>query len=278
MSTVGKAVSLLKMFTAIEPEIGLSELARAAGFDKATTRRLLVSLADHGLIEQDAISRRYRLGAGLSRLARIRDVHFPFVQVAEPITRELAAETGETVHLSEFSAGALLTVHVELSARANRVNVDVGQVLPLHGTASGLICLAFSRPDVLERHFQAPLAAYTQHTITNRDKVMDAVRLAATRGYSQSAQGYEEGVHSVAAPILGHDGYAIGTLSVAGPISRVDAAMAASQGQAVMRAAQEISRQLNGEPVIPANRPAGALAGGAKGRPATMRRPAITRL
>ena len=40
----------------------------------------------------------------------------------------------------------------------------------------------------------------------------------------------------------------------------------------------EISRQLNGEPVIPANRPAGALAGGAKGRPATMRRPAITRL
>ena len=187
MSTVGKAVSLLKMFTAIEPEIGLSELARAAGFDKATTRRLLVSLADHGLIEQDAISRRYRLGAGLSRLARIRDVHFPFVQVAEPITRELAAETGETVHLSEFSAGALLTVHVELSARANRVNVDVGQVLPLHGTASGLICLAFSRPDVLERHFQAPLAAYTQHTITNRDKVMDAVRLLNFRPNGNAA-------------------------------------------------------------------------------------------
>lgn len=271
MSTVGKAVSLLEMFTATEPEIGLSELARAAGFDKATTRRLLVSLADHGLIEQDATSRRYRLGAGLSRLARIRDAHFPFVQVAEPITRELATETGETVHLSEFSAGALLTVHVDLSARANRVNVDVGQVLPLHGTASGLVCLAFSRPEVLDRHFQNPLRTFTQHTITNLDQVTAAVRLAATRGYSQSAQGYEEGVHSVAAPILGHDGYAIGTLSVAAPVSRVDAAMAASQGQAVMRAARDISFHLNGEPVMPAARDIADVARNARGRATGMR-------
>src|SRR5215212_10251367 len=125
MSTVGKAISLLEQFTLGEPEIGLSELARKTGLDKATARRLLMAMADHRLIEQEPASRRYRLGAGLSRLARFRDAHFPFVRVAAPVVRELALETGETVHLSEFSAGALLTVHVELSAKANRVNVDV---------------------------------------------------------------------------------------------------------------------------------------------------------
>lgn len=249
MGTVGKAIFLLDLFAAREPELGLSELARRSGFDKATTRRLLVSLSQHGFVEQDTESRRYRLGAGLSRLARIREAHFPFLQVSTPAARELALETGETVHLSEFSAGALATVHVEQSTRANRVNVDVGQVLPLHGTASGIAFLAFSRPDLVRSYVDHPLSAFTSHTITDRAEVMAAVRAAAARGYSQSSQGYEEGVFSVAAPIFGADGYAIGTLSVASPLSRTDDEVAARHGEAVMQACRQISLRLNGEPV-----------------------------
>jgi DNA-binding IclR family transcriptional regulator len=247
MSTVGKAISLLEHFTLKEPEIGLSDLARKSGLDKATARRLLVALAEHRLIEQEPQSRRYRLGAGLSRLARMRDAHLPFVRVAAPLVRELAQETGETVHLSEFSAGALLTVHVELSAKANRVSVDVGQILPLHGTASGIAFLAFSRPETVEAFLDKPLAAFTPHTMTSRDRLMDALRLAAARGYSRSAQGYEEGVHSVAAPILGSDGYPLGTLAVASPVSRIDDALADRQGQAAREAGAKISAHLTGE-------------------------------
>ncbi len=249
MSTVGKAASLLEQFTLAEPEIGLSELARRADLDKATARRLLVALAAHRLVEQEPQSRRYRLGAGLSRLARIRDQHFPFARVAAPVLRRLAVETGETVHLSEFSAGALLTVHVELSARANRVNVDVGQVLPLHGTASGIAFLAAARDTVAEAYVGKSLEAFTQHTLTARDEVMQAVRLAAERGYSRSAQGYEEGVHSVGAAIRGPDGQPIGTLAVASPMSRVDDRSAEEQGRAAIAAARDIAARLNGEPL-----------------------------
>lgn len=249
MSTVGKALSLLELFTAAEPEVGLSDLARKASFDKATTRRLLVALGHHGFVEQDFENRRYRLGAGLSRLARIREAHFPFLQVAAPVARELASKSGETVHLSEFSAGALLTVHVELSSRANRVNVDVGQVLPLHGTASGIAFLAFSRRDIVQAYFENPLTAFTTHTVTDRQEIMAAVSATVARGYSRSSQGYEDGVFSVAAPVLGADGFAIGTLAVASPLSRIDAEVAERHGLAVMGAGREISERLNGEPV-----------------------------
>ena len=247
MSTVGKAVSLLELFTLREPEIGLSDLARRAGLDKATARRLLMALADHRLIEQEPQSRRYRLGAGLSRLARIRDAHFPFVRLAAPVIRELSLETGETVHLSEFSAGALLTVHVDLSSKANRVNVDVGQVLPLHGTASGIAFLAASKPETVNAYLEKPLEAFTAHTMTTTGALSKAIALAAARGYSRSAQGYEEGVHSIGAAILGADGQPIGTLAVASPVSRVDDATAASQGEAAVRAARMISARLTGE-------------------------------
>ena len=247
MSTVGKAVSLLELFTLREPEIGLSDLARRAGLDKATARRLLMALADYRLIEQEPQSRRYRLGAGLSRLARIRDAHFPFVRLAAPVIRELSLKTGETVHLSEFSAGALLTVHVDLSLKANRVNVDVGQVLPLHGTASGIAFLAASKPETVSAYLEKPLEAFTAHTMTTAGALSGAIGLAAARGYSRSAQGYEEGVHSIGAAILGADGQPIGTLAVASPVSRIDDAIAASQGAAAIRAAQRISVRLTGE-------------------------------
>ena len=247
MSTVGKAVSLLELFTLREPEIGLSDLARRSGLDKATARRLLMALADHRLIEQEPQSRRYRLGAGLSRLARIRDAHFPFVRLAAPVIRELSQETGETVHLSEFSAGALLTVHVELSARANRVNVDVGQILPLHGTASGIAFLAASRLEAVDAYLERPLQAFTSFTTIQADDLVKAIALAASHGYSRSSQGYEEGVHSIGAAILGAGGQPIGTLAIASPVSRVDDTVAASQGEAVVGAARLISARLTGE-------------------------------
>ena len=113
MGTVGKAISLLELFTVAEPELGLTDLARRSGFDKATTRRLLVALTSRGFIEQDAATRHYRLGAGLSRLARIREARFPFLQTAVPLVRDLASATAETVHLSEFGTDRLVTVHVE---------------------------------------------------------------------------------------------------------------------------------------------------------------------
>jgi len=258
MSTVGKAIKLLECFSANEPQIGLSGLARKTGFDKATTRRLLVSLAEHGLVAQDVETRLYRLGAGLSRLARIREEHIPFLQVAAPVVRALHEETEETVHLTEYSADTLSTTLVELSPKANRVNVDVGQMLPLHSTASGIAFLSAARPEVREAYLAKPLPAYTRYTVTDRDTISAAIEQAGKNGYSQSAQGYEEGIFSVAAPIIGPDGYAMGTLAVASPISRSNKQTTVRCGKAVARAAQKISTLLNEDTTRhPGNRPTG---------------------
>ncbi|GAB5508154.1 MAG: IclR family transcriptional regulator [Rhizobiaceae bacterium] len=246
MGTVGKAIFLLEQFSTEQPEYGLSDLARKVSFDKATTRRLLVSLAEHGMVEQDAETRRYRLGPGVSRLARIREWHFPLQKVCAPFVRDLARETGETVHLSEYSAGTLLTVQVELSARANRVNVDVGQPLPLHGTASGIAFLTCARPEVTRACLEGRMEAFTRFTHTSRDALEKAVHAARERGYSRGDQGFEEGVASVAAPILNTDGIAIGTLAVASPMSRIDAETTERYGRLTMQAAEAIACQLNG--------------------------------
>ena len=249
MGTVGKAISLLELFSADVPELGLSELSRLSGFDKATTRRLLVSLSGRGFVEQDATTRRYRLGPELSRLARVREAHYPFLRIAVPLIRALAQETGETAHISEYSAAGLATVHVEESTRANRVGVKIGLLLPLHGTASGIAFLAHARPDIAKARLERTLDAVTSFTVTERDRLVESIQAASLRGYSFGDQGYEEGVFSVGAAVLGPDGYAIGALAVASPVSRIDEAVAAAHGRAAAGTAREISRRLFGEPV-----------------------------
>ena len=253
MSTVGKAITLLEAFSVEQPQLGLTELARFASFDKATTRRLLMSLAAHGLIEQDASSRLYRLGPALVRFAHIREVHFPFLESAKPYVLALAQETGETVHLSEFDSHLLTSSYVEESREANRVSLAVGDRLPLNATASGLAYLAFARPEYVETYLLRTMERFTQFTPVEPQVLRRKLEEARARGYSIGDQGHSEGVFSVAAPILDRDGHPIGALAVASPLVRIDAPTVERHGQAVVAAARDISARLNGR--MPGNFP-----------------------
>ena len=71
MSTIGKALGLLDAISRLDREHGLSDIARLCALDKATTRRFLVELERHGFVEQDAETRKYRIGAEPVRLARL---------------------------------------------------------------------------------------------------------------------------------------------------------------------------------------------------------------
>lgn len=248
MSTVGKAVSLLEMLGSGEPEISLAELSRRAGFDKATARRLLISLIEHGLVEQDEVSRLYRLGAGIARLALKREAQFPFLRTGAPVVERLAGETGETVHLSQHSRRGLVSVHVVESVRANRVSVPLGEILPLHATASGIVFLAFATPAQRASALAGPLPAFTAHTVSDRARLATLVENARSNGVATGSQGFEEGVESVAAAILGAGGVAIGAIAVAAPRARVGAGDVERFAALVGRAAREIGDRLAGAP------------------------------
>lgn len=246
MGTVGKAVSLLDVLGSSGPESALADIARAAGFDKATTRRLLVSLIGHGLVEQDDSTRLYRLGAGIARLALMREAHFPFLRTGAPVAERLAAETGETVHLSEYSSRGLVSVHVAESAKANRISVPLGELLPLHATASGIAFLAFARPAVCQVAMAGSFEAYTSHTIADAAALASRIEEARRRGYSIGSQGLEEGVDSAAAAILDAAGLSIGALALAAPRSRISRGDLDRYGMAMAGAAREIGERLYG--------------------------------
>lgn len=246
MSTVVKALSLLDHFDAATPEIGLVDMARLSGLDKATTRRLLVALAVKGLVEQDPDTRRYRLGAALVRLARIREATLPLIEIVRPVVEALSQQSGETVHVSQIAGGVLSSVFVCESPHANRVSVAVGQNLPFNCTASGLAFLSGASEAFRAAVLKGPLPRMTRNSVTTPAQMEKRIDEALRLGYAQGNQGFENGVVSVAAPIFGTSGAAIGAISIACPATRADDATMARHAAEVRAAAARISAALGG--------------------------------
>lgn len=247
MQTVDKAMKLLGYFSVAEPEIGLSELARLASFDKAATRRFLVALAGHGLIEQDSHTRKYRLGPAFLRLARIREATRPLARMMQQSLDELARVTGETAHGSMFSGEDLSTIGVAEPQRPTRVSVIASQPLPLHATASGLACLAFLDHGTARQILSTtPLRKHTDHTCVSKRELNAALADTRKRGYSMAVRTFDDDVISIAAPIFDAAGIAIGAISVASIASRFSKESERLISGCVLEAAGAVSEATGG--------------------------------
>lgn len=253
MQTVDKALGLLGFFSEGRPAIGLSEIARLAGFNKATTRRLLLALEKHGFVEQDARTRAYRLGPGLLRLARVREAVSPVQAVIQPILEDLVDRIGETAHFSLYAGGSLATIGLVESTKSNRVMLERGEAIPLHATASGLAFMAFARPQIVDKALGKNLTGHTADTVTDKEELRKKLRSVGKAGVAVSKSGYEDGVCGIAAPVLGQDGFARGAVAVAAPTSRAKRDAIAEIQPEVQRAAEEISRAM-GADFTPAKR------------------------
>jgi IclR family acetate operon transcriptional repressor len=248
VQTVDKAMKLLAFFTTTQPEIGLSDLARLAGFDKASTRRLLVSLHKHSFVEQNPETRKYRLGAGFLHLARVREATFPIRTVIQPVLDRLARTTGETAHASTPAGGHLATIGVAEPNRATRVHVDPAEKLPYHATASGIVFLAFSDPGLVDSALDRPLEKHTPHTLTKPDQIRDQVRRAYEDGFAISDQGFEDEVIGMAAPYFGAAGMVAGAVAVATPSSRMTNDVRDTIAGLLIEAAIEITENMGAVP------------------------------
>lgn len=247
MGTVSKALSLIGLFDRAHPRIGLSELTRQSGMNKATVYRLLTELAAHGFVEQVGTSREYQLGPVFLRLASLREVAVPTLELTRQVLRRLSDVTGETAHTSMVQGDVLATVDYAYSpAHGTRVMMEDAEVLTFHGTSSGLAVLAYAAPEFVDAALGRTLPARTEDTVTDPDQIR--VMLGQTRkaGIAEYVGGFEKDVHSVACPIFDATQSVIGAIAVATPTSRMDDDLHTTIRREVKRHALELTRLMGG--------------------------------
>lgn len=249
MKTIDKAVYLLGFFTLEAPEHRLSDLARAAGIDKATAMRVLASLAAGGLIEQHPETRKYRLGTAVLHLARLREASFPVLSVLQPILDELTVEVGELTHACLCSGSAMMTIAVAEPNRATRVYINPAQALPFHATASGLAYMAHVSEDVQKAIVRKiNFKSHASRTISNANALAEKLLDVRRQGVAVSSRSFEDDVTGIAAPIFDWHGNVQATVSAACIASRCTVETQKIFERAVLMASLRATRAMGGTP------------------------------
>lgn len=249
MGTVSKALSLLTYFNHGRVEIGLSDLTRLSGMNKATVFRMMSELQQSGFVEQAGTDRSYRLGPQVLRLAALREAAVPILSVSRRVLRDLSDETCETTHLSLVQGTQLNSLSHAYSPRhATKVMMEDAEVLTYHGTGSGLAILAYAEAAFVDTILALPLHSHTRDTVTDPAAIRAQLDRVRTCGMAQSIGGFEADVHSHAVPIFGPDRQPIGALAVAAPVSRMSAAQKELIPAALRQAGQTLTHRIGGSP------------------------------
>ncbi|WP_425044562.1 IclR family transcriptional regulator [Primorskyibacter sp. S87] len=247
MGTVSKALSLLTLFNHGRLEIGLSDITRLSGMNKATVYRLMSELQAQGFVEQVGSDRAYRLGPEVLRLAALREAAVPILSVSQDILKKLCDLTGETAHVSLVRGKQLNTLtHAYSPRHGTRVTMEDAEILSFHATGSGLAYLAFAPSAFVEDVLAQPLSRHTTETETDPKRLREAISKARILGIAESVGGFEADVHSHAAPIFGPNREPIGSLAVAAPVARITPDLKTLIRREVKIAALDLTHRIGG--------------------------------
>lgn len=102
MKSLGKLMAVLECFSINDRALTLAEICKRTAYPRSTTHRLMASLRDVGLLEQDKERDSYRLGLKLFELGNIALSNMEIHREAFPHVEALQRLTGYTTTVAIF--------------------------------------------------------------------------------------------------------------------------------------------------------------------------------
>lgn len=240
----GRVADVLLAFMEGPRSQGVSALARELDLSKAVVHRILKTLEHRGLLTADADTRGYHLGpaaAGLgARALRECDLR----TLAMPVLRELQRATRETTTVSARVPDGRVYLDQVVSDREIKMTVEVGRRFPLHAGSSGTCILAFLPPEQQAAVLARPLERLTPSTVVEPRVLQRELEQIRRTGCAMSDGQRQQGAGSLAAPVFGLDGEVEGSISICGPLDRLDRDTRERCVPLLRAAAEDISRGL----------------------------------
>lgn len=242
LQTVDRTVEILRLFTPETPLLGISDISRLLDLDRSVVQRTIASLVNGDLLEQHEISSKYCLGFGLLELSGTMLQGRNLLASIRPFLRELVNLVGESAYVGVLYQGnSVLQLDSIDSTHLIQYSGWTGIKLPLYSTASGKIILANMETGQCEQLLSTiELQAFTNKTITDRQKLCDELVQAKEQGYALSLEEFEDGINSIAAILPNKEGATPAALTIIGPKYRLPKEKAISFADTLKAAANQI--------------------------------------
>lgn len=202
---------------------GVTELATHLDLSKSTAYHYLATLRQEELVVKDGEQYELSLQFLLSgEYVRNRNRLYKY---GKDEVEELAEDTGEYANLFTEEHGTGINLYKVRGSDAVGSGYQTDKLQRpdyLHCTATGKAILAFLPRDrvdeILDQH---GLPEQTANTITDRDELYEELDAVRQQEYAHNDEEEVQGLRAVGAPVIDRDENVLGSLSVAGPTSRL---------------------------------------------------------
>lgn len=203
-------------------EVRVTDVSAELGVARSTAHRLLMTLAHHGFVAQDRVSRVYRVGRTLYEIGLTAAGELDIRRKARQHMERLSAQLRETVNLLVLEGGGCRIIDGVEGDRPIRVASRTGTLLPAHATSGGKLLLAELPADQVDARFPDGLASVTDRTITSLTDLHAELAVIRTQGYAVNRGESEPDLFAVAVGVRDHSQRAVAALAVTVPALRVN--------------------------------------------------------
>ncbi|TCP19289.1 IclR family transcriptional regulator [Scopulibacillus darangshiensis] len=245
VKSVDRALDIIKIVSSNKEGCGVTEIANQIDINKSSVYRILVTLAQHGFIEQDESSGKYKIGYSFLEISSSLLESIDIRSEAMPFLKELESETDEVVHLVVYDQGEVVYIEKLEGNQTLRTHSKVGRRAPMHCSAVGKAILSHQTPaEVAEIIKQNGLPKHTDYTITNKGRFLQELDDIKTKGYSLDLEENEYGIICIAVPVFDYLGKVMAAISVSGPSIRMSEDRIACLKQKIIESGSKISARL----------------------------------
>jgi IclR family pca regulon transcriptional regulator len=238
VQSFARGLEVIRSFSASAPQQTLSEVAARTGLTRAGARRILLTLQTLGYVQTD--------GRLFGLTARILDLGFaylsslPIWNLAEPVMEDLVAQVRESSSAAVLDDLDIVYVLRVPTHKIMRTTLGVGSRLPAFWTSMGRVLLAALPEDELRaRLARLPRERRTAHTALDDATLLERIGVVRTQGWCLINQELEEGLISIAAPLVNRAGQTVAALNVSGQANRTSEAQMREQMLPALRAAAQ---------------------------------------
>jgi len=222
VQSFARGLDVIRAFDGRSRQLTLTEVAEAAGVTRAGARRILLTLAHLGYVKVD--------GRAFSLTARILSLGFPYLtslpfwNFAEPVMEGLVQRIHESCSAAVLDGHEIVYVLRVPTQKIMAINLSIGSRLPAYCTSMGRVLLAGLDPhEASEALRTSDLRALTPYTETRLTRLKAIVGDARREGWCLVDQELEEGLISIAVPIVDGNGRTIAAMNVSGQANRTPA-------------------------------------------------------
>lgn len=226
--------------------MGLLELSKELNLNKTTVHRILNSLICMDYARQDPESLKYSLTFKFCGISNQILAQNNMIDLARPYLKELAEQTGETVHLVQIDGTQAVYIDkVEASHNSVRLVSKVGKSIPLYCSGVGKAMLADMSDDKIRNIWEKSIIRkLTEYTVTDFMEFQKLIAQIRQDGYALDNEENELGVRCIAVSLKNYKSKPSYAISVSAPKDRMSDERLQEIRKQILTAKENIQREM----------------------------------